>query len=639
MVDAPHVLAQCSQAPATLTTTCNELQSYLTSFQSALSSQWNGQKTGVTFGTELLSANDSYGLSTLLAPSALNSVIVELNAFSALGVQEVTFPCNFPVLYEPFYSTKGVNYSYNDVLNFYKMVVAEIRRRGMKIVMETGVLDPLTATDLPLKQYYSTLSFAQVAAGRAQTAQVMAQELQPDWLNLGSEPDTQSAFLGLPSEYTPQQYASLISTIVTQLRGAGINGKPLLGAGIVNMQQNAIAYIQALGPTGIDDFDMHVLSANLGWLADVPNYMQTAKAAGIKGLAVSEARLTKASDEQLQGLNEYQTIDVLGTAAIYLNAYSFWQPLDTQFNSEAIDLAYWQDLYYLSFYWSPEFFAYLSNNSIVGMTSNQVQSAALQAANSAYQTGALTATGQALEAAIAPATRPATVSAASGSLQVASDSIVSVYGPTLGGSGTGASTSPLPPNLGGVSVTLADSQGVLTPAGLFYAGPQQINAYIPPGVHSGLAALTVTNANGSLTGPLMVNAVAPGLFAANSAGKGVAAAILVTDTSGNKQSSSYVFQPGCSVTSCAPNPIDLSQGSSALELFGTGIRNFASLSDVTISIGGQTLPAAFAGPAPGFTGLDQVNVALPGSLAGSGTVDLTVSVAGAASNSVTVTFK
>jgi uncharacterized protein (TIGR03437 family) len=525
------------------------------------------------------------------------------------------------------------------VLNFYKMVVAEIRRRGLKIVIETGVLDPGTASDLPLKQYYSTLSFAQIAAGRAQAAQTIAQELQPDWLNLGSEPDTQSAFLGLPSEYTAQQYASLISTIVTQLRGAGIDGKPLIGAGVGNWQQNAIGYIQALATTGIDDLDMHVLSVNQGWLGDVPSYMQAAQAAGIKGLAVSEARLSKASDEQLQGESEYQTIKTLGTGAIYLDAYSFFQPLDSQLLSEAIDLAYWKDLYYLSAFWSPAFFAYLDYNSTVGMTPAQVESTALAAATAAYQNGTLSATGQAFAAAIAPPTRPATVSAASGSLLVASDSILSVYGPTLGGSGVSASSLPLPTNLGGLSVTFADSQGVQTPATLFYAGPQQINIYIPPGVHNGLAALTVTNANGALTGPVMVNTVAPGLFSANQTGSGLAAAEVVTNHADGTQTWSYVFQPGCAPASCTPNPIDLSQGSSALELYGTGIRNFASLSDVTVTIGTQTLPAAWAGPASAFVGLDQVNVALPESLAGSGTVNITVSVAGTASNVVTATLQ
>jgi uncharacterized protein (TIGR03437 family) len=56
-------------------------------------------------------------------------------------------------------------------------------------------------------------------------------------------------------------------------------------------------------------------------------------------------------------------------------------------------------------------------------------------------------------------------------------------------------------------------------------------------------------------------------------------------------------------------------------LYGTGIQNRASLSDVTVTIGSQTLPAFYAGSA-GYAGEDQVNVMLPASLAGSGTVNV-----------------
>jgi uncharacterized protein (TIGR03437 family) len=71
-------------------------------------------------------------------------------------------------------------------------------------------------------------------------------------------------------------------------------------------------------------------------------------------------------------------------------------------------------------------------------------------------------------------------------------------------------------------------------------------------------------------------------------------------------------------------------------LYGTGIQNRAALSDVTVTIGSQTLAAAYAGAAPNYAGEDQVNVLLPASLAGSGTVNVSVTVSGIASNVVMV---
>jgi uncharacterized protein (TIGR03437 family) len=63
-----------------------------------------------------------------------------------------------------------------------------------------------------------------------------------------------------------------------------------------------------------------------------------------------------------------------------------------------------------------------------------------------------------------------------------------------------------------------------------------------------------------------------------------------------------------------------------VELFGTGIRHVSSLSAVAATINGQSVPVEYAGPQGQFAGLDQVNVQLPHSLAGSGEVTLVLSV-------------
>jgi uncharacterized protein (TIGR03437 family) len=237
-------------------------------------------------------------------------------------------------------------------------------------------------------------------------------------------------------------------------------------------------------------------------------------------------------------------------------------------------------------------------------------------------------------------TAPATVlSAASGTAPVAPGSIVSIYGSSLATIGTSATIIPLPTNLGGTSVTITDSSGATAALPLFYAGPTQINAEIPQTASTGTATLTITTPSGTQTASVMLAAVAPGLFAANQNGKGVSAAQLVTNQSNGQQTVVDIFNAPCAAGSCVGIPLDVSSGNTALVLFGTGIQNRASLSDVTVTVGSQTLPAAYAGPAPGFTGLDQVNVLLPASLAGSGTVNITVSVSGTASNVVTATFQ
>jgi uncharacterized protein (TIGR03437 family) len=99
----------------------------------------------------------------------------------------------------------------------------------------------------------------------------------------------------------------------------------------------------------------------------------------------------------------------------------------------------------------------------------------------------------------------------------------------------------------------------------------------------------------------------------------------------------------CASGECAPQPISLSQAGDTvyLELFGTGLRHTSSLSAVTVEVGNLSLPALYVGPQGQYSGLDQVNVQLPASLAGTGVVNVMVKTqdTGAASNVVTVAIQ
>jgi len=73
--------------------------------------------------------------------------------------------------------------------------------------------------------------------------------------------------------------------------------------------------------------------------------------------------------------------------------------------------------------------------------------------------------------------------------------------------------------------------------------------------------------------------------------------------------------------------------------FGTGFRFRSSLSAVTVKIGGADVEVLYAGEAPGFIGLDQLNVRLSRSLIGRGEVDVALTVDGRTANVVRVNVK
>lgn len=242
---------------------------------------------------------------------------------------------------------------------------------------------------------------------------------------------------------------------------------------------------------------------------------------------------------------------------------------------------------------------------------------------------------------LAPVT---SVSAASfaGANGLAPESIVAAFGVNLATSAQSANSLPLPTTLAGVSVKIKDSLGAERLAPLFFISPGQINFVIPAGASAGQATLTVINAGAPVAaGEILIAGVAPGLFSANSSGQGVANAFAFRVKANGSQSLEPVARFDPSQNGFVPIPIDLGSTNDQvfLVLYGTGLRYRSSLSAVNCSIGGVSSEVLFAGAAPGFTGLDQVNVRLPRSLAGRGEVDVALVVDGKAANKTRVSIR
>ena len=232
-------------------------------------------------------------------------------------------------------------------------------------------------------------------------------------------------------------------------------------------------------------------------------------------------------------------------------------------------------------------------------------------------------------------TGSAAVSAASGVGPVAPGSIASIYGSNLAAASATAPAGPLPMALGGVSVTITDSKGVQASLPLSYVSSAMINAQIPLSAAAGAGVLTVFNGSSSQGIPVVIASVAPGLFSANENGRGVAAAFLLTNMPNGFQTVAPVFQCPAGPPTCVDVPLNISSGTAVLVLYGTGLRNAASVG-FTVKIGNSMpLTPAFAGPA-NSSGLDQINVVVPAALVGSGLVPVSVTANGITSNTVTV---
>lgn len=191
--------------------------------------------------------------------------------------------------------------------------------------------------------------------------------------------------------------------------------------------------------------------------------------------------------------------------------------------------------------------------------------------------------------------------------------ITAAFGSNLASRVEFARTLPLPITLGGASV-LVDGK----PVGLFYASPTQINYLAPDGALPGSAQVTVMReGNVVAQGSLNLGFVAPSIFTADSSGSGRPAGILLRVRATGEQV--YESLTGSAITRQPGDRL-------FLVLYGTGMSG-AENSDgnaangfaenIRATIGNLNASVAFAGSAPGFAGLQQMNIEIPANATGS----------------------
>ncbi len=221
-----------------------------------------------------------------------------------------------------------------------------------------------------------------------------------------------------------------------------------------------------------------------------------------------------------------------------------------------------------------------------------------------------------------------TVSAASFVDGIAGKGIVAAFGTSLATTTQNAASQPLPTELGGTTVTVIDSSGTTRPAPLFFISPNQVNYQIPSDTMTGPAVVAITSIDGrTSTGSIQINPAAPSLFTISQTGSGAAAAV-------------------DALTSTGPpfNAIRSNGQPNILAFFGTGLGPDATDIDgdvsasVQVTIDGVPAVVLYAGRAPGFTGLNQLNVELTGGIT-SGVHEVRVTRNGVTSNPVTIAIR
>jgi uncharacterized protein (TIGR03437 family) len=204
---------------------------------------------------------------------------------------------------------------------------------------------------------------------------------------------------------------------------------------------------------------------------------------------------------------------------------------------------------------------------------------------------------------------------------VAPGELVSIYGVDLSSTTQLASSQPYPNSLADVQVLV---NGTAVP--VEYISPTQINI-VYASVSPGLTQLTVSNGLGKHTVNLLLVPAVPSVFSADDSGTGTAAAI--NGVTGQVVSATNPLLPG---------------DYASLFLTGLGtttvVNGLAVAQTVpTVSIGGQNCVVTYAGGAPAYEGVDQINCVVPTGITAGAAVPLIVTSNGVASNTLTLAIQ
>lgn len=219
---------------------------------------------------------------------------------------------------------------------------------------------------------------------------------------------------------------------------------------------------------------------------------------------------------------------------------------------------------------------------------------------------------------------------------VAPGEFISIFGSNLAASTTASPSYPYATSLAGTQVLLGGQ-----PMPLEFVSPGQINALVPFGTPlNGFQELLVQQ-NGvySFAETLIVAPASPAVFTQSQSGQG--AGVIVVIKADGTQFESSATQPASAgdvlVIYCAGlGPVSPRVADGAAAPLST-LSN--TVNPVAVTIGGQSAQVLFAGLAPGFAGLYQVNAIVPPGITAGTNVPVILTTAGFSSAPVTVAIQ
>jgi len=215
--------------------------------------------------------------------------------------------------------------------------------------------------------------------------------------------------------------------------------------------------------------------------------------------------------------------------------------------------------------------------------------------------------------------------------------IVSIFGANLAAGVMAAPSAPYPTSLLGTSVLLG---GIPMPLQVVTKG--QINAVVPYNLPAGATQQLVVQQNGTSSMPetLVVANADPAIFTQDQSGKG--AGVIVVAKANGTQFVNTPAMPASAGDALVIYCTGLGAVTPAITAGSAGPSSpplATTANPVTVTVGGQQASVFFAGLAPGFVGLYQVNVIVPSGITPGSSVPVVLTTGGASSIPVTAAIQ
>ena len=186
-------------------------------------------------------------------------------------------------------------------------------------------------------------------------------------------------------------------------------------------------------------------------------------------------------------------------------------------------------------------------------------------------------------------------------------SYISIFGNALSDTVSGATALPLPLAISQASVSFeVPAANVSLPGRLLYADPKQVNVQVPWEL-AGQSSVQIRVNVGQTTGAVYTAQIAQYAPAIYESGDQLAAALDESNqliTSGNPAARGHAVQLFANALGAVSNTPPTGEAAQSSPLSKTSAA-------VNVTVGGKTATVSFAGLAPGFPGLDQVNFTVP----------------------------